>query len=131
LSEAEEDGLADALADELGSVERGLAGDAAHPTDPRAAAALRAARTIREPVRAVLAEGLQSAARAVVSLGGSAPALAKVTAGVVNVAIALAALRHAIAAETDDAEGRTPLVLDRLGIASALGVPVDGADPAE
>jgi hypothetical protein len=126
LSDAEEEGLVDALADEVAAVERGLAGEAGDPADPRVVAALVAARAIREAVRIVLADGLQSSARAVVSLGGSVSAVAKVAAGVVNVGVALAALRYAIAAEVDEAEGRRPLLLDRVALGSTLGTLVDG-----
>jgi hypothetical protein len=82
-------------------------------------------------VRIVLADGLRSSARTVVSLGGSVAAISKVAAGVVNVGVALAALRHAIAAEVDEAEGRRPLLLDRVALVATLGAPMDGEDPED
>jgi hypothetical protein len=47
--------------------------------------------------------------------------MAKVLAGVVNVAVALAGLRYAVAAEVDRASGGDVLRLDLAALRSALG----------
>jgi hypothetical protein len=50
----------------------------------------------------------------------------------VNVAVSAAALRHAVASEADEAEGKPVLLLDTVALASALGDAADvGGEPDE
>ncbi len=114
LSDAEHDLFDDRLADDVAIVESGLALDAARRSDasPRAAAALDLARRIADPLRAILAPGLSLGAKALVSLGAKTGPMSKVLSGVVNVAIAVAALRYAVSVEADEAEGGPLLAFD-------------------
>ena len=114
LSDDEHDLLDDRLADDVALVESGLALDAARRSDasPRAATALRVARRVADPLRAILAPGLSVGAKALVSLGAKSGPMSKVLSGVVNVAIAVAALRYAVAVEADGAEDAPALAFD-------------------
>ncbi len=81
----------------------------------------RIASLVGPTVRALLSEGLEGAARSLASLGVAMDAAAKVLAGVVNVGIAVAALRYAAAADADREEGKEPLAYDAVSMRAALG----------
>jgi hypothetical protein len=123
LSDEEAEALEPSLSDDLAAVEGGLGGEPLVDASTRVRAALARARLVRDPVRLVLADGLEASARGVVVLGGSAKALAQVASGLVSVAVALAALRHVVAGEVDAEEGRPALRPDRIALLSALGEP--------
>ena len=114
LSDAEHDLLDDRLADDVAVVESGLALDARRRGDanPRAAAALEIARRLADPLRAILAPGLSVGAKALATLGAKSGPMSKVLSGVVNVAIAVAALRYAVAVEADEGESGDALAFD-------------------
>lgn len=114
LSDTEHDLLDERLAEDVAVVESGLALDAARRGDasPRAAAALEVARRVADPLRAILAPGLSTGAKALLALGAKGSIMSKVLSGVVNVAVSVAALRYAVAVEADDAEGVPPLDFD-------------------
>lgn len=125
----EREALADVAAD-LEAVERALVLDdgaeaddvpgESLPGEGRVDRAATAARAVREAVRALVADGVASASAAIVRLGVSPRALSQVLAGVLHVAVALAGLRHAAAAEADAAAGREALSLDVRALRSAL-----------
>ena len=71
LSDTEHDLLDERLAEDVAVVESGLALDAARRGDasPRAAAALELARRVADPLRAILAPGLSTGAKALLALG--------------------------------------------------------------
>lgn len=100
---------------------------AERPRDPKSGArpAIDAALAVLEPVRAMLAEGLEPAGRAVVGLGASPGPVRKALSGIVTIAVAVAGLRYQVAAEIDEAAGRPPLFLDLIGLETALGPPVE------
>lgn len=114
LTDAEHDLLDDRFADDVALVEAGLALDASRSGDasPHAAAALSVARRVADPLRAILAPGLSVGAKALVSLGAKSGSMSKVLSGVVNVAIAVASLRYAVAVEADEADGDGALAFD-------------------
>ena len=130
LSDAERDVLDDRLADDVALVEAGLALDSPRRGEgsPRAAAALALARLVAEPLRALLAPGLSVGAKAVVSLGARTGPVSKVLTGVVHVALAVASLRHVVAAEADLSEGVDPLRFDPAQFEAAFRIAHEDAE---
>jgi hypothetical protein len=122
LSDDESDAFEEAVARHLGPAEELLGEDVSREGSPPPAA--REVATMLRPalpaIREVLAPGLQGAARALVSLGAGGTPSAKVLAGVVNVAVAVAGLRFLAAAAADDAAGGEPLRFDAGSLAAAL-----------
>lgn len=131
LSDAEHDLLDDRLADDVALLESGLALEVSRRGEagPRASTALALARRLADPLRAILAPGLSVGAKALVSLGAKSGPMSKVLSGVVNVAIAVATLRYAVAVEADDAEGDGALSFDAAQFDAAFR-DADGADRA-
>jgi hypothetical protein len=118
----EQDVTAETLATDLAAVEATLVrGSERIEPSLRARRAAKVARVVREPVRELLTEGLAQAAQTLVGLGAARGPMAKVLAGVVNVAVSLAGLRYAVTAEVDREAGEDPLALDEDAIRSALG----------
>ena len=124
--------FADAVEGDLDAVEAALgadpAGDDGPSSDgpageasPTARRVIALARPAREVVRETLAPGLRSAARALASLGAGAEPTARVLAGVVNVAVSVAAFRYVAAAEAAEAAGAEPPAYDPDLLAAATG----------
>ena len=129
LHSAEQDALSDSLADDLANVERMLNDEAPDGVPaPRCIAAVSAARAVRPAMREILAEGLSAGAKALTALGASSAAMSKVLSGIVNVAVGMAGLRYALAAEVDEDDGRTPLQIDRETLRTAVGDPEGEGD---
>jgi hypothetical protein len=124
--------FADAVAEDLDTVEASLG---AHPADdedpagdgiaadasPAARRVIALARSARDVVREMLALGLRSAARALASLGAGTEPVARVMSGVVNVAISVASFRYVAAAEAATAVGGFPPAYDPDLLAAATG----------
>jgi hypothetical protein len=124
MTESEEDDFAERVERDLASIDEILGGE-----EPREAAgeeaveAARLARSLRPTIRELLREGLRSGARAVASLGAGGDASARVLGGVVNVALALAALRYQAAVAADESAGLPPLRHEGALLSGALGPP--------
>jgi hypothetical protein len=104
----------------LDDLERALQTGGGRAAGTEHGTALEAASAVLEPVRALLVDGLVPAARSVAVLGGPAEAVRTALSGVVVVAVAVAALRHRAAGESDARRGDAPLRLDHRALASAL-----------
>jgi hypothetical protein len=110
-------GFAEAVAEDLDTVEAALGAESADGEDagdfpagasPAALRVIALARSAREVVRETLAGGLRSAARALANLGAGSEATARVLTGVVNVAGSVAAFRYVAAVEAVEAGGFPP-----------------------
>lgn len=130
LSDAERDILDDRLADDVALVEAGLALDSPRRGEgsPRAVVALELSRLVAEPLRALLAPGLSVGAKTLVTLGAKTGPVAKVLTGVVHVAMAVATLRHVVAAEADLSEGVEPLRFDPAQFEAAFRIAHEDAE---
>jgi hypothetical protein len=124
LGDLETELFADSFAEDVAAVESGLALDVPKRVDAseRAEHALGIAQRLADPLRAILAPGLASGAKAVAALGAKAKPLAQVLAGVVNVAIAVATLRYAVGVEADEEGGGGALAFDPAQLESAFRI---------
>lgn len=125
LSDAEAEGFERAVEEDLGGAEEAMSagegGAGGGDVSEGAREAARTAAIVGPTVRALLAEGMEGAARSLASLSVPMEPAAKVLAGVVNVGIAVAALRYAVASTVAKEEGRAPLAYDPVAMRAALG----------
>jgi len=123
LEEEEAAAFEELVGDSLDDAEAALGGTDVDLPEGDAGRAVSLALAVRDPVREALSPGLLSGARTLTSLGAGSEASAKVLAGVVNVAVAVASFRYLASRVADEARGRTPLSFEPQTLEAALGLP--------